>query len=354
MRKILSASVILIVLSSLCFAQGASAPADPAAQVGAPASKIILLKSGAQKAGTLVEQTDKYITINISGLSSTYYLDEIEMIDGKPVAAPASPEQLATSPSGEPGPTIAADQASAIDAQPSPAPEAKVERSEEPSVGDEEKAEPAAVVAPAPQAESSSAPFCRLKGSKALTDAQMLQVLEKNLAELRKGKLSASGDSPACPVVKPGPARTILEWILMLGILQIKYKYFFWFLSFLGYLYYSLCMYLIAKKTNTEPAWLAWIPVVNVLALPLMIAGVSCWWLLALLLMIVPFVKVLVLIAGVIFTIYVWIRILKVLNKPWWLLLLTLIPVLGYAAFPIILGYLAFSKQDDLGPSVVG
>ncbi len=44
-----------------------------------------------------------------------------------------------------------------------------------------------------------------------------------------------------------------------------------------GYIWVSLCLYIIAKKTNTENPWLAWIPIANIV-IACQIAGKPWWW----------------------------------------------------------------------------
>lgn len=98
------------------------------------------------------------------------------------------------------------------------------------------------------------------------------------------------------------------------------------------YIYCSLCLQFIAKKTGTEPAWLAWIPVAN-LFLSCKIGGLSYLWLLAFL---VPFVNVLV-------SVYIWYRITEARGKPGLLSLLLLVPVANL----VFMGYLAFSGSGS-------
>ena len=97
------------------------------------------------------------------------------------------------------------------------------------------------------------------------------------------------------------------------------------------YVFCSICLQLIAKKTGTEPAWLAWIPVAN-LFLSCKIGGLSYLWLLAFL---VPFVNVLV-------SIYIWYKISEARGKPGLLALLMLVPVVNF----VFMGYLAFSGSE--------
>ncbi len=98
------------------------------------------------------------------------------------------------------------------------------------------------------------------------------------------------------------------------------------------YLYFSLCLFLIAKKLNVPYPWTAWVPVVNIWTL-LQAAGKPCWWVL---LFFIPFV-------GIIASAYVWMCIVENLGRNKWLGLLLLIPLIGL----IYIGVLAFSKQEQ-------
>lgn len=51
-------------------------------------AETLVLKSGQKIDGKIIEQTDKYIKIELSGVVLTYWLDEIERIDGVVVSAP--------------------------------------------------------------------------------------------------------------------------------------------------------------------------------------------------------------------------------------------------------------------------
>jgi hypothetical protein len=97
----------------------------------------------------------------------------------------------------------------------------------------------------------------------------------------------------------------------------------------IGYIYLAICLMKIAKKTNTENGWFAWIPILNVF-LMLMIAKKPLWWFI---LMLIPFVNIII---GII----VWMAIAEARGKPNWIGILMIFPLLNV----IILGYLAFSK----------
>ena len=94
------------------------------------------------------------------------------------------------------------------------------------------------------------------------------------------------------------------------------------------YVWIALCLYIIAKKTNTENAWLAWIPVGNVI-LACLIAGKPWWWVF---LFLIP-------IANIVFAILVFWKICEARNKPGWLALLMLVPIANL----VIPGILAFT-----------
>lgn len=97
------------------------------------------------------------------------------------------------------------------------------------------------------------------------------------------------------------------------------------------YVYFSLCLFKIAKKLNVQAAWAAWIPILQVWPF-LASAGKPIWWVL---LLFIPLVN---LIIGV----YVWMCISENLGKGKMLGLLMLLPLVNL----IVLGYLAFSRSE--------
>jgi uncharacterized protein DUF5684 len=72
--------VIGLFLLSLCF-------------LGLVFAETIILKSGKQIEGEKIEQTDDYIKIDFYGIPVTYYFNDIQSIDGKPLIAPQSKPQ---------------------------------------------------------------------------------------------------------------------------------------------------------------------------------------------------------------------------------------------------------------------
>ena len=98
------------------------------------------------------------------------------------------------------------------------------------------------------------------------------------------------------------------------------------------YVYMAVCLMKIAKKTNTSNAWLAWIPIFNII-LMVQIAKKPLWWI----------VLILIPIVNIVISIIIWMEIAKAVKKPDWLGILIIIPIANL----IIPGYLAFSKMEE-------
>jgi len=94
------------------------------------------------------------------------------------------------------------------------------------------------------------------------------------------------------------------------------------------YVYISLALFTIANKTRTENAWLAWIPLINIL-LMLMIAKKPLWW----------FVLFLIPVVNIVMSVIVWMGVAEARNKPNWWGILTIVPMVNI----IVPGYLAWA-----------
>ncbi|MFQ5723447.1 MAG: DUF5684 domain-containing protein [Terriglobia bacterium] len=93
------------------------------------------------------------------------------------------------------------------------------------------------------------------------------------------------------------------------------------------YLFCAFCFVKIAQKTNTEPAWWGWIPILQALLL-LKVAGKPMWWII---LLFIPIVSIII---GII----VSLGVAEARGKSVvWGVLLVLLPI-------IALPYLAFSE----------
>lgn len=141
--------------------------------------------------------------------------------------------------------------------------------------------------------------------------------------------------TPTAPAVSPmpmqmpnaaGPA-ALIAMIAAFGMILI-------FIAVAVYVYYSLCLFLIAKKLDVPAPWTAWIPLVQVWTF-VTSAGKPGWWILLLLVPIVNFF----------IGMYLWMCITENLGKNKWLALLILVPLVGIV-FP---GWLAFSKTESSG-----
>ncbi len=98
----------------------------------------------------------------------------------------------------------------------------------------------------------------------------------------------------------------------------------------------ALCLQYIAKKTNRGEAWMAWMPIAN-LFLMCKIGDIRYTWLWLLLLAVIPilgWIAVMGLFA------FIWYKIALALNKPGWWGILAIVPGVNMIAQ----GYLAFSE----------
>ncbi len=125
--------------------------------------------------------------------------------------------------------------------------------------------------------------------------------------------------------------------------------------SLLCYFFMSLCIYLIARKTDTKGAWLAWVPILQIFPL-IESAGIAWWWGLVLYLvpiplMFIPLVNIIGMVVWffvlLIFFVVVWMRICERLGMNKWLGLVMLLPVFNM----VLLALLAFITESQ-GPPV--
>lgn len=150
-------------------------------------------------------------------------------------------------------------------------------------------------------------------------DSQMKTMERKFNLSMR----SNDGKVPAAVLAFMGPlALVILSMMLIL------------------YVYSAFCLQTIARKTDTEGSWLAWIPIFNII-LMLDIARKPKWWFFLLFLTVIPIIgSIIVLVLFVI----IWMNICDQCGKPKWLGVLTIIPLVSF----ILLGYLAFSRGKTI------
>lgn len=109
------------------------------------------------------------------------------------------------------------------------------------------------------------------------------------------------------------------------------------------YVYFALTLMSVAKRTRTENAWLAWIPIAN-LYLMSRIAKKHWWPILLLIGLIIPVVGFIAMIGFVVFVfIWQW-KICEARGKPGWWVLLQLIPIVGFVWSIIMWGILAWGE----------
>ncbi|MBD3244993.1 MAG: hypothetical protein GF335_03305 [Candidatus Moranbacteria bacterium] len=108
------------------------------------------------------------------------------------------------------------------------------------------------------------------------------------------------------------------------------------------YVYYAICLMKIAKRLNVNNAWMAWIPVANVV-LQLQVAKMSPWLALVFVGMFIPVVNFIAGIAMLVINVISWMKIAERLGKPNWWGVLTLVPIVNL----IVPGYLAFSQSQS-------
>lgn len=95
------------------------------------------------------------------------------------------------------------------------------------------------------------------------------------------------------------------------------------------YAFFAICLQTIAKKTQTGNAWMAWVPLLN-LVLLLTIAKKPMWWIVLFFIPVVNIVAAIVIMMGV----------AEQREKPSWVGALVIVPFFGALVVP----YLAFSS----------
>jgi hypothetical protein len=98
------------------------------------------------------------------------------------------------------------------------------------------------------------------------------------------------------------------------------------------YIYYALALMTIAKKTNTEPAWIAWVPIANVYLMT-KIGKLEWWWMLGFLIGIIPFLGGLLVL---VWSGYLFWKIAEARGFEGWYGALTAIPLIGFIFVGII------------------
>jgi uncharacterized membrane protein len=117
-----------------------------------------------------------------------------------------------------------------------------------------------------------------------------------------------------------------------LAVLFGAFMLVFLFIILALYVYYAFALMTMARKTNTGPVWLAWIPIANIYLMT-KIAKLEWWWTFGILLGAVPIVGWL---AAMAWSGYIFWKIAEVRGFEGWYGLLTLIPLIGLIFVGII------------------
>jgi len=261
----------------------------------------IILKSGKQIEGSIKARTADAVKVDIEGIAITYYLTDIQSINGENVTSSVSLSPVSNEAEQPVMPVV-------TDSNTSPIPEnSTVEQAAASEAISEENA------APLNQQNREISEPGRGFGND-------VSETERGSRRQPYGKLTEKDAKMAVAL-----AGGIFLFVIIL--------------SFIFYVYSAICLYFIAKKTNTEPAWLAWIPIGN-LFLMCNVAKINYLWLLGILGLFIPFVNILANIYLIGLFVYMWYKIAIARNKPGWIGILTIIPVVNLA----VMGYLAFAE----------
>jgi hypothetical protein len=103
------------------------------------------------------------------------------------------------------------------------------------------------------------------------------------------------------------------------------------------YVFSCLCFFIIAKKLDVPSPWIAFVPIIQIWTF-VRCAGKPWWWILLLL---IPFINIILII-------YLYMCIAENMGKNKWLGLIVLIPIGAL----ILLGLLAFSKSEKPGRAI--
>ncbi|MFA5271801.1 MAG: hypothetical protein WC412_05630 [Candidatus Omnitrophota bacterium] len=272
----------------------------------------ILLKSGKTVEGNIVEQTDDSVKLEVEGIPLTYYVSDIDSINGQKMAVASSGDQSSNVRAVNAQENFSA-QMQSNDAGKQVQTENSVPKETEVSPIDKEMF-----------SDKATEPLGQENEMKS-TQAQIIPKKDSPASDFDMKYSRRNSLTPEQARVAAGVFAGVFLFIAIIVVLF--------------YVYSALCLYFIAKKTAIEPAWLSWIPVANAF-LMCKIAGVSYLWLIGLLVQLLPFIGILGSIYSVGLFIYLWYKIILIRNKPAWLVILMFVPIANF----VVMGYLAFSE----------
>jgi hypothetical protein len=258
---------------------------------------VVILKNGKKLEGDIIARTTQFIKIDIGiGVDLTYYLEDIESIDGFKIVTDdgvffnLDPEEEINAHA----------EAIAVDIPEEPEPQDAA-----PTPLDDSASE-----TPAPAANGTSAePTEPTDMTGSVDKMEEFKQFEK-INALKKifERLNVDTESSTFPMILAG----------IMGLL-----------SLIGWIITCLPLVMIAKKLDVSHRWMGWIPLLQVF-LFLRMAHVPFWWLILLFIPVVNFFIPLVL----------WFKIIEGLGKPTWIAFLMYLPLINF----FTLWYLALTK----------
>lgn len=177
---------------------------------------------------------------------------------------------------------------------------------------------PAAVAAP-------------VSAASATAQAAILPFLSQTPSAPTASTRSATARPEPAKVTQPAPGTAIMLYAALLPIFAGFIVVILAVLAVL-FLFFSLCLFLIAKKLEVSAAWTAWVPLLSLWAF-VASARKSGWWIV---LLFIPVVNFFV-------GIYLWMCICENLGRNKMLGLLMLLPLVNL----VWLGILAFSRGEE-------
>lgn len=285
------------------------------------AKSALHLKSGEKIEGDVIERTDDYVKINLEGVELTYWSDQIGKLelDSKDSLSLAKKQKPAEGAPLSPSENEAADKVSQVSpsqiSSEEPVIPQKTSVQETVTVVEDTVTDNAGKIIPGGSSISIEKQEVTA-GNSVIGDSLDTPTKSSAGVDPLVQQMASAGYQPKMTREQAQAALAAMVTVVMV-------------LSIVFYLFFSLCLQFIAIKTNTSNAWLAWIPIAN-FYLMCKVAKKPIWWLLCF------FVPIL----NIIIMILLWAGIAEARNKPSWLGVLMLLPVVNL----FIPAYLAFSK----------
>lgn len=306
-------------------------------------AEVIQLTSGKIVEGAVVLRNEEFIKVDTGlGIPVTYFLDEIDTIDGKPLAPPE--EDAGAAAAVEPLATIETPDEEELtteimpekDALPPGRPAPRKEPAPPPAVQQQRLPSPSENLSPGKRAEDFllyrvqkqlGGPAAEPRPPKAGRTEGIKNALFRKADQYVRRQIQNFNEHKARFQQKLPLIRKKLEQIP----LKVRRDILVLASSCLVIIYIFVCFPFmkIARRLNMKHAWIAWIPVLQVF-LFIKMANKPLWW----------FFLFFVPVIGFFMPIVLWIHITQLLQKSFWLGILMIVPGLNI----FILWYLAMSR----------